>query len=78
MRSNTFSEYVLAKETISEDIKCYRSTKVQRFCEQLKTAQLKVHSPYCHQNDEREERAIDSITEPDIKRAQVTLTSLKP
>lgn len=51
---------------------------LRRFCEQLKTAQLTVHSPQCHRSDEREERAIDSITEPDIKRAQVTLTSLKP
>lgn len=51
---------------------------LRRFCEQLKTAQLTVHGPQCHRSDEREERAIDSITEPDIKRAQVTLTSLKP
>ena len=50
----------------------------RRFCEQLKTAQLTVHCPQCHRIDEREERAIDSIIEPDIKRAQVTSTSLKP
>lgn len=49
---------------------------LRRFCEQLKTAQLTVHGPKCHRSDQREERAIDSITDqPDIKRAQVTFIS---